>query len=820
MRRRVLGLIVLALAAAARAEVDVDVAPPLHAQSSLSPAGEVETYRFHATKGASLSLAIAAKRGVHLTFAPVLTDPAGHAVDLGAKGAGARVNVRNLRLGSTGTYRLDVAAAGTGVYALSLAATPQAKFARAFDLAPAASSEFAFSAPPGSAVTFSAKAARGSQATPRFGSLSGQDFALSLGSLGKPTPTSHVVSVTSVGGTGDLTVDVTNAGAVAGAIDATVTVRPPKVKSLKLDLRGAALGRPAGGETAVIHVVGPTGGVVAVTGATSDLNGASVSLPPGALDAPLPISISSADAPPLPDEDSQFAGPAVDLEPSGTTFNSAVSVTLPFDYAQLPALATPDDIFVYVVEEDGSTSKLVPSSVDPGDGVRGTVTVSANGFSKFIAAVPAGMRRIGLTQGGDKYWALTMKAEMTRDNQQDDSRSRSYSLAIGEVTFLAGHTFQLSTEERTVGIENPDHVVDPNDINDLPGGVDGAVLGSAAPQIESGTWVYGADGQSVALTSSDQKVAVLSVNRDNSVMAGRGRGVSEARAEVSVLLRKNTGPITVKSLAGTYHMVVTGIDGRKNGAPRTPATIGTDHQLGTLSFDGKGHCRIVVKGRKTRFDSGAWKTTAESADFQGTYAVEAAGTVLVTLPPGSPGDPPDALRFYPGAGATVFLGGNRDFSGDNTTLLVLVKQGSGLSPKSLVGAYRGETFQVDAEQSYSVGGVNVGDPPPVKIGDPSVSDEHLAMTFNGTASVQIDSTQHEVLRSDTTAGGVAIVEHHDQFGVTVTVDSKGAFRLSDQGGALAGFLAPDAGIGVLVSEASESSGEHTIGFLVRSPPAK
>src|SRR5262249_49734183 len=72
------------------------------------------------------------------------------------------------------------------------------------------------------------------------------------------------------------------------------------------------------------------------------------------------------------------AGPAAVWGPSGTTFEAEVTMTLPLT---LPEGATSDDLYVSVLEEDGSRFEIDQGlNVDDG---RRTVSFRVNGFSKF-----------------------------------------------------------------------------------------------------------------------------------------------------------------------------------------------------------------------------------------------------------------------------------------------------------------------------------------------------------------------------------------------------------------------------------------------------
>src|SRR5262245_49824362 len=102
----------------------------------------------------------------------------------------------------------------------------------------------------------------------------------------------------------------------------------------------AACGGGGGGDSAPPPVppgmIGTAGGTVAGPG------GAQVVIPAGALTQNTAIAIaqSSASAPPLPAGVVTY-GPMLAFTPHGTSFQSAVTITVPFDPAAVPAGTTP-----------------------------------------------------------------------------------------------------------------------------------------------------------------------------------------------------------------------------------------------------------------------------------------------------------------------------------------------------------------------------------------------------------------------------------------------------------------------------------------------
>jgi len=796
-------------AAVAYGGVDVQTGLAVNAKSTLAPSSPTDSYRFTVAAGAKLTFTLAAAKKGRLQFAPTLTDPLGGDVALVGVLVATKtgVTVKNLVLGTSGSYRLDVSATGTGDYSLALTATPQSKFARTVAFAAAQPQPFAFAALPGSSLTLSAKRAKASAATPQFGLLSGTDYQIDLSQTGKKTTKSHVVSVKNVGGAGDLSVDVTNSGG-AGDVAISVVVKPPKGRKTTLDARGARLGRPSGGQTFVGRAIDASGGTVTVSDAASDLLGASVSIPFGGLGSPLVITVASATVPRIPDKDLQAAGPAVDFGPAGTTFVKAATVTLPFDFSKLPAGASPSDIRVLVREKDGTTLPLItPTSVDL---VNNTVTLPASGFSVCVPVVRSGIPRLGLTPGGDEYWTLFLKYSMGQDPTANDSRSREYQLNVGEASFFSDGTVQVSDDKRSVDVNN---------VDDGSGGVTGSAQSADTPDSGAATWTYDADGRSIDISDGGGSDApVLRVSRDGSAMIGHGEAVGAAKVELDVLLRKNKTPLTVAGLSGTWRFAALDVNAQTNG-PGMPAQTEPDHATGTFAFDGRGGCRVAGTDRKSRYqsDTGTWQETAETISIAGTYSVEAAGTVLVNLPPQHAGDTGDVFRLYPGTDAATFLGTDSVFQGGDLFAIFLVKEGSGLSVKTLDGPYRSASIETDVN-SYTVnpGGAAV------TLSDLGMRDEDLSVVFDGTASATLAQTDHSVQRDTAVTGGVRVDTASGPLPVSIALTSTGAltFTPTNGGGAVAGAVSPDGMFGFFMSGPQDASkGNHMLGFFVKSAPA-
>jgi hypothetical protein len=810
-RRPILVLAFLALAAgSAAADIDVEAGQVLKAKSTLLPEGEVETFSFDATVGTPLSFTLTAAKKSTVSFSltagrkVTLEGPDGKDVDIDPEVVSVTpkgVSVKGATLLVSGRYHLHVTANGTGDYSLSLSALPLKTFEEFFGLFPGAPHPFLFSAPPGSTVTLSAKGANGTKPAPHFGFLTGTGYALDLATQGKATSTSHTVAIKNIGGTGDLRVLVSNTGE-AGDVVATAKIVAPKVKGAKLDVRGAVLGRPAGGETYVARAIGPAGGDVTVDSMTSDLAGASVSIPAGALTVTLPVSIGSAVTPAIPGRDDQAAGPAVDLRPSGTRFQSAVTVTLPFDLALLPANASANDIRVLIIEANGSSRTVTPLSVDI---VNGTVTLATSGFSVCVPIIRSGIARIGLAPGGDEYWSLFLTYSMGQDLAANDSRSREYRLAFGATSFFGDGTVQVAGEERALQVDNPD---------DGQGGVSGVVNSVSTPQAGTGTWVYDADGRSIDITTDGGDAPVLRVSRDGSVLVGQGAAAEDTKLELDVLVRKDATAPTSARLAGSYHLVAIDVDGQTDG-PNQPARIQPDHVVGTVVFDDHGGFKLTGTESKSRFDggTGTWTAEAKPLAVTSTYTIDGSGDVLMTIPPQEAGDTGTRFRLHSGA-ETTFLLGTDDFPQTGTVFgIFLVRQGSGLSLKSLDGPYLAASTQVHVD-TYTPNGSTV------TVSDLRLESQDLSLTFSGTAAVTLTQTSHEVFRDPLTGGGVGVQSSLGSTPTTFSVDSKGTLKIVGPDSTGVGGVSANAMFGFFADDPKGTAKQHhLIGFFVKSAPA-
>lgn len=113
---------------------------------------------------------------------------------------------------------------------------------------------------------------------------------------------------------------------------------------------------------------------VGAAGGSVTINGVRIDVPPGALSAPVTLSVSPATALPAAPQGATAAGTAFDLGPAGTTFAQPVTVTLPFDATQVGAGSE-----AVLFKGDGAGWTELPAQAV----VAGSVSATTTSFSPF-----------------------------------------------------------------------------------------------------------------------------------------------------------------------------------------------------------------------------------------------------------------------------------------------------------------------------------------------------------------------------------------------------------------------------------------------------
>ena len=571
--------VLVALAAAAVAAVDVEIDPNAKTQGSLAAPGEVDTYRFFATAGADLSIALKAAKKTDLDLAAMLEGPGAVPVDLeGArkvKDTGKKLLVKGLTLPSTGTYTLTVGGGeGVGDYALRLRAKARRKIVETYSLGPGEEAFVEVPAPRGSSLRIKAKGGDG--AVPRIG----ED---------PPKAPGDSLRDDDVTG-GDLTYRVVNDGD-SGTVQVKVTVKAPKVPLDRVDVRSGSLGEPDGGETAISATVSAAdGGAVTVGDVVSPLFGAGVDIAPGGLLSDTRITVASSSTIPVHVPEAQrAAGPAMEFGPDGLEVQVEAEDRLPFDPSAVPPGTDPDDV-VRVVRQssDGSQEIIVPSGVDMDDGL---VTAPTSGFSRFMVFVPRGVP--DLRDRG--YWEIAYRLHHKPDDSgARDSRRRDLSVGIGALELSSFGDYFREFVTFSTGFEHDENGV-------------GMVFPSTPfPEFETGTWSYDPSGQAVILFAGggpgggfgkgllgaeQQQGYDLSV--DGRVLVGFNRGNPDPSVELDLLVRRSRSPQSVASLAGTYTLAGLAIDAHETQSGG-PLFLARSHEQGAMTNGAGGAVSAAV----------------------------------------------------------------------------------------------------------------------------------------------------------------------------------------------------------------------------------
>jgi hypothetical protein len=128
-----------------------------------------------------------------------------------------------------------------------------------------------------------------------------------------------------------------------------------------------------GSQYAKTAVIGPSGGSLTIS-ASDDaaIQGTSITIPAGALTAPVTIAIGATD---LQVVSSGALGPAIDFEPSGTLFAKPVTMTIP---VPLASGVSASRVAVMAVEGTGTSRIITGVTV-----ANGLATFQASGFTLF-----------------------------------------------------------------------------------------------------------------------------------------------------------------------------------------------------------------------------------------------------------------------------------------------------------------------------------------------------------------------------------------------------------------------------------------------------
>ena len=794
------GLALLVVAVSARADVDTEVPLPAKLQGSLDD-GEFETIRFFAPEGATLTAKLSTKKKDSVDVRLVLLDPDDVALLLppaNVTDKGSTIKVKKFVLERSGTWSLRVSADGAGDYKLSVKTKLATSLEYDVELA-GDPVDLTIPAVRGATLKITAKAPRGGTAAPVLQSLDGDDISLD----GKRTAASHTATVVAPR-SGDLVLAVAPDGG-DGPVTVRVIVKPPKSKVAKVDVRGETLGRPGGGETAVGKVVQPDVGAQIVVGAGTDLVGAAINVPAGALTAPTLISIRSASPEVLADPDTG-AGPTVEFLPSGLQFSQPVTVTVPIDVTSLPVQTTADDITVLVVESDGSSQEVIPTTVDLDAGV---CTVPTSSFSRFTAIAPAGSPRLA----GRKYWGVALDIRLELDlSGRNESGERH--LARGDVLL------DFDPDGVSVAAESVDYELRFGHIRNQSEQIEGLFETSVGGFADTVTWQYGPDGRHIELQiPGEQQDEHLFVSRDGSVLLNAVAEVSEGASDGAQLDLFLERPATLDPSAlvvGTYYVGDLSIHFDQP-QPADPLRFELLRTFGTVTFSANGAFTFdvvhVLADGVPSGSSPAFDFVEERDRGSGTWIVEQAGpfagAIIVTIDG-------QQMRALPDRAGRVFVAAQLGAVFDDWTYLVGVKTSTGRSLSQLNGEYVAGTLFVEPRE-YEIEDGAPGSGQSLSLPDFSLSSESARLTFDGSAQA-IYATQASVYleRNPLAVGGVVLdrsVESPAPLGVVLRKD--GRFEVSVNDGAPRGAFTADGTFGFVVPDPDQR--QFGLVFFVNRP---
>ncbi len=494
----------------------------------------------------------------------------------------------------------------------------------------------------------------------------------------------------------------------------------------------------------------------------------------------------------------------MDFEPSGLTFVNPVTITIPYDLSQVPADATPADIRVRIVEQNGSAQEVAPDSVDE---VAGTVTIQATGFSVCVPVCPVGLPRVGsrpgvgLPPGGDEYWLLVVAGGLSPDGG-GDSRDREYFVDAGAASLQTNGTIDFSSQEIGVNWSNQDS-----------GSGSGSAFNSnqtlyGQPQVGSLAWAYDADSRSLDVTGGDGPMK-FRLSQDGNYMAGRFEDLTRTKTDAQFLVRKNRVPLTTASVKGTWTGIAIEFD--LNGGPSGSTVPEPQRAIGTFTFDGAGGCRVAITQRDGKFDqpTSTYKQVLSSGSVDGLYTIDVDGTIVLSLLNGDN----SVIRFFPGPNLDVLLCTQDAATAQTAFALIAMRESTGLGNSSMDGLYHGTEFETDVvvNQLTTTQG-------PFNVGDFQTESGYETITFDGGATAPVTFSDHCVRRDPLQANGVKLEEKEQAFTVNVTVTKAGKLTLGTADGSVTGWVSPDAQCLVYLSPPSSATSDWEFGFAMKAPP--
>ena len=463
-----------------------------------------------------------------------------------------------------------------------------------------------------------------------------------------------------LGSAGTYTVGFHDGGVVGGEWTCGVVLRLPRVRKSNVDISAGHLtgnfvddqpvfGRLVGGDEDAL--VDPPDGLGA-------LDGASVSIPGGALPFPVVITMAEGDDFELPGG-AHPAGPVIQFGPPGTNFNGLnATITLPYDGT---AFGDPqNELTVYVRnEKTGDVEPVLPrSSYD--FSVPGVVSFPALHFSSYVSG-----GAVSRSVEGD--WVLV---DVTAQPQPDFGGKAS--IVVGNVQFV-GTSYYLDG----TGIESQWSA----------GAIDGGQpFATSTVQLDTDYGQFQTfPDESLALTSfGGQQGSQVRLVRGTSGDVLFREPTESDHAESVLLLRRTRGQPTPTTLAGKWHLFFYSLGARDDGGGAPDLKLRAEAGRATVSFALDGTIEFSSpSGREaqTSFPAGSWSAHSARVPRMGTFSID--GDVYVEIP--DPSEPPAAtkVRLRPCLDGDALVGATTE---GEAMLLFLIRESKGQSASAFAGS--------------------------------------------------------------------------------------------------------------------------------------
>lgn len=726
----VLVLAALAPALPARADdppdsVDLEIGPRARVHGSLRPSDEREAYFVRALRGTKVKATVRRSGGGGPVPALDLVDDALAAVAAGrATRTGASIS--RFAFAATAGHRFRVTGDGAdGDYRLDVTLSPQTSWRTASpaDLGPGEEATFAFAAPEGATATIDLRPARLSSFAPLLVDLTPPAGTAVPFDAGLATSGRHRASAVT-GDAGEHVLRIRNAGAEKGGWTLSIRLAVPRSARVATDLRDDALGGAFDGPHAVLgRVIDDDAATAIDVPGGLGLDGASISVPAGAVSLPTLVTMTTSD-PVFAGDDLNPAGATVEFAPAGTEFTIPASVTLPFDPDAFDDPA--NELSIVVESADGTQETIAASSVDT---TNATATFPVSHFSRFQPVSPqprplrgrfAEVQLTGRTLAG-------FGAEFTLGFN---------AISVGKGPRAAGPG--LRTVRRTsLGWRQTD---------------------GGAPELVAGT----EDREDLAVTaavSTNDAVVLRRIGDDLVLDRGRGRDALTAANTVGAsvglhaALRRTNGTATRANLAGGWHAAVFEVSASQREDGVIDVVLCAQDMDLDVARSGRAVASAVIRRTTTqRYPGGGFRHTADTrvpAPGRLDPDPEGAGErgVLLRMPLGRAKKPFEA-QLMPVLRGDVLIGGASELSGGSPStggvlrFVMLVRRTAAARAADFAADSILTSFHVTAED----GGL---DPASIRFG---LRRGGLAVSPGGTA----------------TFGGVANLAGHDAQGAAST----------------------------------------------------